>query len=302
MCTYNGEPYIIEQLESIRMQSLTPDEVLIFDDISNDNTVEIIREFILKYHLEKSWHLYQNRKNKGWKKNFIDGMSVAKGDFIFPCDQDDIWESNKLEVLSNIIKKNSKINVLTTNCKAFYDNGKIVVRPEPENGELIQQYLVTNFFGIRYPGCTYCIRNSYFKKIFNYWQEDFPHDAFLYRFSMFDGSLYSLNTSLIKWRRHKDSTYSKESLESKTLQNKINWIDYANRFITSIENYLKNESIEYEINWNILKDSRNWLKARKQFLITKNPINGIRLAKYIQYYPKKRQYLGDWYLFFSDRT
>lgn len=49
LSAYNGAEYITEQLDSIRNQSRPADEVLIFDDVSTDNTVEIVREYIKKY-------------------------------------------------------------------------------------------------------------------------------------------------------------------------------------------------------------------------------------------------------------
>lgn len=48
MSTYNGEEYIIEQLDSLRNQSRPADEVLIADDCSTDNTVDIVRNYIKK--------------------------------------------------------------------------------------------------------------------------------------------------------------------------------------------------------------------------------------------------------------
>ena len=48
LSTYNGERYIADQMESLKCQSRVPDEVLIFDDCSTDNTVEIVKNFIEK--------------------------------------------------------------------------------------------------------------------------------------------------------------------------------------------------------------------------------------------------------------
>ena len=46
IATYNGEKYIVKQLESIRNQTRKPDEVIIVDDRSNDNTFKIVKEYI----------------------------------------------------------------------------------------------------------------------------------------------------------------------------------------------------------------------------------------------------------------
>lgn len=99
MATYNGEKYIEEQLDSIRRQSLSPDEVLICDDGSQDNTGKIVSEYILRNGLSSSWHYIRNAVNKGVVLNFLDGAQNAIGDVIFYCDQDDIWDEKKLEMM-----------------------------------------------------------------------------------------------------------------------------------------------------------------------------------------------------------
>ena len=96
MGTYNGEKYIYKQLKSIYIQTKKPDEVIICDDGSIDETVNIIRTFIKKYKLEKSWFLYVNERNKGYPKNVYDAMSIWSKENVFVADQDDIWYKDKM--------------------------------------------------------------------------------------------------------------------------------------------------------------------------------------------------------------
>ena len=119
LCSYNGEKYIEEQLDSLRVQTRPADEVMIFDDRSTDRTVKIVQDFIRKYELS-GWSIEVNSENKGWKRNFMEGMQKASGDLIFPCDQDDVWMMNKIEKMSEIIEKNNNILLLTANYKSSY--------------------------------------------------------------------------------------------------------------------------------------------------------------------------------------
>ena len=96
MTTYNGERFLPEMLESLRNQTRKIDELLIFDDGSTDSTVCLIENYIDKYRLE-NWKIRQNEINLGWEKNFVQGLNQAKGDVIFPCDQDDVWHEDKLK-------------------------------------------------------------------------------------------------------------------------------------------------------------------------------------------------------------
>ncbi|WRK53127.1 glycosyltransferase [Coprobacillaceae bacterium CR2/5/TPMF4] len=69
MTTYNGQKYIKKQLESIELQTVKIDEVIIIDDCSNDDTVEIVNEFIHNKQLT-GWILEENKNNLGYIENF----------------------------------------------------------------------------------------------------------------------------------------------------------------------------------------------------------------------------------------
>ena len=142
--TYNGEEYIEEQLLSLLHQQRPADEVLIFDDCSTDGTCQVIEDFLAQ-HSPEGWTLTGNESNKGWRKNFADGMLAADGQLIFPCDQDDIWKDNKLLVMERIMEDHPEISLLTSNYEAFYEDGHTEVCPEPEDRRLIRRKPVPNF-------------------------------------------------------------------------------------------------------------------------------------------------------------
>ena len=100
LTTYNGKQHIVELLDSIANQTVLPDEVIIADDQSTDNTVNIVKEYIEIHKLE-NWFVYVNPINLGWQKNFKEAISRATGDYIFLADQDDIWMSKKIEEYIN---------------------------------------------------------------------------------------------------------------------------------------------------------------------------------------------------------
>ena len=105
--TYNGSEYIIEQLDSLRDQTRKPDEVLISDDVSSDDTVEIVKKYISDNNLQDRWSCSVNAKNKGFIKNFFDGAERSSGDLLLFCDQDDIWEKDKIKELEKVITENN---------------------------------------------------------------------------------------------------------------------------------------------------------------------------------------------------
>lgn len=296
LSTYNGEQYIIEQLESIKNQTRLPDEVLIYDDCSTDQTADIAQAYIEKYQLS-NWKIKVNEVNKGWKKNFMDGLWSASGDLVFPGDQDDVWVLDKLEIMEKIMVEKPEIKVLTANYTAFYDSGKKVTGPEEEDGKLIQQKIADGFFNTKYPGCTYCIRRDFIELSKKYWEQDFPHDALFWRIGLLSNTLYSYHKSLILWRKHKDSAYTIESMQGKTMQKKREWLNYALRVIEKMECFVKEyNTTDVTQKQEYLAHVRKWINHRVTFYETGSFLDWLRLIPYLKNYDRLRQYVGDLYL------
>lgn len=100
MTTYNGERFVLEQIQSILLQDYSDFELIICDDCSSDCTFDILKKKSLTDNRVK---IYRNSKNIGFKKNFEQALSICTGDYIAFCDQDDIWLSNHLSILVNNI-------------------------------------------------------------------------------------------------------------------------------------------------------------------------------------------------------
>lgn len=96
MATYNGIKYLKEQLDSILQQLSPSDEIIISDDGSYDGTIDLITSY-----KDNRIKLFYNEKKHGVITNFENAISKASGDFIFLCDQDDIWEINKVKTCVN---------------------------------------------------------------------------------------------------------------------------------------------------------------------------------------------------------
>ncbi|CAN5297745.1 hypothetical protein BH24GEM2_BH24GEM2_11160 [soil metagenome] len=98
MCTYNGAAYLREQLDSIVVQTRRPDRLVIVDDHSSDESVEIARAFadVANFPVEVS----VNQHNLGYAKNFERAIELSQGDLIALSDQDDVWRPLKLEKIA----------------------------------------------------------------------------------------------------------------------------------------------------------------------------------------------------------
>lgn len=95
LCTYNGARYVPEQLESIASQTRLPYELVVCDDRSTDNTVDIVQAFAS--HAPFPVRVFVNDRTLGSTKNFEQAIQLCEGDLIALSDQDDVWRPRKLE-------------------------------------------------------------------------------------------------------------------------------------------------------------------------------------------------------------
>jgi len=112
MCTYNGEKYLGEQLQSIANQTRLPAELVICDDCSTDASAMLIKDF--KKSAPFDVKLVENPKNigsakKGVTRNFENASRLCSGDFIALCDQDDIWFPEKLARLATQMESDPRL-------------------------------------------------------------------------------------------------------------------------------------------------------------------------------------------------
>lgn len=102
MATYNGAAYLQEQLESFVQQTRLPDELVVCDDGSVDETQRILLEF--KKAAPFQVHISVNPSNLGFTKNFSNAMQMCTGDLVFLADQDDVWDANKVARILEVSK------------------------------------------------------------------------------------------------------------------------------------------------------------------------------------------------------
>lgn len=97
LAAYKGEQYISEQIDSILSQLGENDELIISDDYPEGKT----REIVLGYQSEDKRVRYIEGEGRGVVRNFENALRACTGDIIFLADQDDVWMSNKVELVMN---------------------------------------------------------------------------------------------------------------------------------------------------------------------------------------------------------
>lgn len=118
--SYNYEQYLAQTLDSILAQTYKNYEVVIVDDGSKDNSVELIDKYTKKY---SNFHLYQHEGgiNKGLPASIKFGVEKANGEYIAFLESDDYWRKDKLEEVVKMINKYPDAVIISNNIKAFGD-------------------------------------------------------------------------------------------------------------------------------------------------------------------------------------
>lgn len=98
MAAYNGARHIGEQLQSFAAQTRRPDQLVVTDDGSTDDTIALIEAFAGSVPFEVVVH--RNERNLGYARNFMGAMSRCDGDIIFLSDQDDVWLPHKIATVA----------------------------------------------------------------------------------------------------------------------------------------------------------------------------------------------------------
>ncbi|WP_340851707.1 glycosyltransferase [Ligilactobacillus salivarius] len=302
MTTYNGIRYIEEQLESIVNQERKADEVLIFDDGSNDGTPEFIEKYIIKNKLNNTWKVIVNKENKGWRRNFVEGIWSSTGDLVFPCDQDDIWHKDKLKVMEDIMINNPQIKVLTTNVTNLYDNSKRE-QSSDQNEKLEKVSWGKHIFKVDAPGCVFCIRKEIVEKSKNYYNLEYAHDDYFWKLGLFADGLYNYNKDMIDYRRHDDSTFSVEVRKNRNSEARIKWINMALDYCKDLTDYVKDDDTitEKDKKLKIIERNRKYLNIRNKFYKTGNPLLIVPMSMYKDCYLQSRQLLGDIYIKYTSK-
>lgn len=216
LTTYNGENYIKQQVESILSQLSPDDELIVSDDGSTDNTLDIIR----------SMHASQikiviNKGQHGYTPNFENALMQSKGDYIFLSDQDDVWNKDKVSICMDYFR--------------FYDfiisDATII---DKNNQHIASSYftqrhskkgLFNNLIRFSYLGCCMAFKRKVLERALPFPKNHkmATHDNWLAIVGMSYYKTKVIDDKLILYRRHGDNTSKAGLAKTTTLPFKIKY-------------------------------------------------------------------------------
>lgn len=198
MATYNGEKYIREQLESILKQLNEEDEIIISDDGSTDNTINII-----KFFEDKRIKIFDGPRN-GVKQNFANAIYNCTGKYIFLSDQDDIWCDNKVNIVLKNFEK-EKCMCIVHDCIVFDSSNDDVIYDSFYKYRNSGSGIIKNIWKNTYIGCCMTIDARMKNTILPIPNDIEMHDQWIGLLCEKEGKSLFINDKLINYRRHNDN-------------------------------------------------------------------------------------------------
>lgn len=288
MTTYKSSRFVREQLESIFRQTYLPDEIIICDDASPDDTVEVLEEIIRLAPKSIQIKVYKNLRNVGHVKNFENCFTKCSGDIICLCDADDIWERNKIEVVASEFELNPEIvlafhdaviiNSTGTVIKESLNEGWDFRKDKSNERELL--LMIAKRQGVPY-GFSIAFRKEILRDLIPF-PKGYGHDEWLGLCAPLYGKVATIPEKLAKYRRHENNTSNNRPSISQRMKNwdRESWFTHAqdikcvyetylNRYSEHVPEQLKNE-IEGQIEF----------QTHLEKIINKECWGGIKLLKF----------------------
>lgn len=210
MCTYQGERFVAEQIESVFAQTRRPDHLVVIDDASTDGTHALVERLCSQRPSGMQLTLERNPRNLGYIANFDRALALADEDLLFLCDQDDVWHPTKIERMAREFRERPELDLLHTDARLVDANGVdlgggLFEAIELTRGErsaihaghgfdvLLRRNVVT--------GATAAVRREVVRRASPF-PPEWVHDEWLAIVAGMNGCIDCLDEALIDYRQH----------------------------------------------------------------------------------------------------
>lgn len=248
--------YFKKLLESLNNQTYPYVNVIIRDDSGSDSDFQLV-ERELSEHLRVSYQVYRNTKNIGSNKTFELLTADASADFIAFCDQDDIWEDRKIEILMEKVKNDqsefvySDLSVIDKDDRVISTSLKeIVGRLNHVEGAKCYEYFIRRN---SVTGCTLLIKTTLARNCLPFPDYHvFVHDHWMALYASINGVISYVKLPLVKYRIHGNNQIGASVLAN--IEEKKDYINIKLKgeidrieLLKSRKLYLMNDEIEYQM-------------------------------------------------------
>lgn len=301
MASYNSEKYIESQIDSILNQTYNDYHIYINDDISTDNTLNILQNYKKQYN--NIFSISQNSKRQGIKENFSTLMDKSNADYIMFSDHDDVWFDNKIEITYKEMTALEKKYSATTPLLVFTDKTvtdsslNIINQSHNKSEKLNTKNISFNrlLMGNVVSGCTIMI-NKVLKEICGHINKNaIMHDYWLALTAAAFGHICYIDKPTMYYRQHGSNTLGAKSYSLKFAMQKLKE-GRKNMQQAVFQNIMQAECFlnQYE---NILNSNQK--KILKEFISLKNKRNIYFIDSIIKNHFYKSGFIRNAGLFFA---
>lgn len=212
MATFNGGKFLRQQLDSINDQTVTPDELVISDDCSTDDTIAVLEAF--SRHAKFPVVILQDDVRRGFADNFLNAASACRGEYIMFCDQDDVWVASKVET---VMREMADPNVsLCIHANTLVDADLQVISHNPEN---VRQSVTLKKMAHEPYGSVFGNAMTFKAGLLSVIPSELrprqpekndkvmSHDHWIYQLAAVTGDIRMLDTELLLYRQHGGNAY-----------------------------------------------------------------------------------------------
>lgn len=255
-----NENWLIEQLISLNKQNYENLNLYVYDDCPEYPTnTEIFDKYITNF----DYKIIRGEVNKGSNKAFEELTKIADGEFFAYCDQDDIWEANKIslmmdEFMEDVTLVCCDLSIIDENSiKTHYSIRDIRKRIVYKSGDsLAKDLLISNFV----TGCAMIVKKKIAIKAVPFLNE-IVHDQWIAIIAALNGKIEFIDKPLIKYRQHDNNqTGILTGVVDKTSYYEKRIDDFYSRYLA----YKKAIGNEEEVKQTI-DESIKWIQARKKY-------------------------------------
>ncbi len=246
LSTYNGEKYLSEQLDSLFSQTYQNFRIIVRDDGSTDETINILNTYKQKFK-EKIEVYFEN--NIGPKNSFFELLKKSTSNYIMFCDQDDVWLSQKLKTMIDIIGKYDDEPTLLF-CDLFVVDDKLdVLSKSFYDYQGIDRYKTDFFSLIRksvFPGCSLMLNRKLVDLIkYTNINNIRMHDCYIGLIASYFGNIVYVDEQLNLYRQHSNNTIGAQDNSLKYFINRL--ANYTKEDVLNYIKYLKDSKKDYQL-------------------------------------------------------
>lgn len=275
-----NEKWFIEQLISLNEQTYGNLELYVYDDCPD---YPVNEKFFKNYITNFSYTIIRGNKNQGSNKAFEELTKIANGEFFAYCDQDDIWEKDKISMMMNAFKEDD-ITLVCSDLSIIDENGtktadsitEIRKRIKYRSGyDLVEGLLERNFV----TGCAMIVTNDIARKAIPF-VDSLVHDNWIAIIASLNGKIEFVNKPLVRYRQHNSNqTGILKGIYDKNTYCKFKIEDVLERYILLKNRLAYIGELQGHINYCITS-----LKARKSYFLKPSLKELKTVIKYSKYY------------------